>query len=477
MTTSTGATGAQQEELLARLDRLEPGKPHYRLMGMGGLGYTFDSFDGQLMGYALSALIVIWAIPSSVSGWLLSSIFFGYLVGALVAGVLADRFGRRKLMMTSLLIFSACSLLMGTANSVPELFIWRALAGIGIGAETALIAPYISEFLPSKVRGKFVSRTVGFLAFGYILAGVLAPVIISPNPEVGWRIAAVVAALPVVLLLWWRRSLPESPRFLLSRGRIEEATAVIEDFERQCGLSPERNAAIAAEEPAPKPVGGANLDSDPVEPTATSRGALFTLGALWRGPLFRTTMVIWVLWFILTGVNYGFATWLPALLVTAKGFSLTGSFLFALVTALAQLPGYYIASLLIDKMERKWLIAIYAAGATVSAVIVAVAGNVGVLLLGSALLAAFTNGVASVYYTYTSELYPTSVRATGMGVASAVGRVGAITAPIGIGYMYGSIGFTNVFLVLVGALVVALIFVVLFGEKTSGRVLNEDVPD
>ncbi|MEJ6550342.1 MFS transporter [Corynebacterium sp. USCH3] len=474
MTTSTGATGAQQEELLARLDRLEPGKPHRRLMVMGGLGYTFDSFDGQLMGYALSALIVIWAIPSSVSGWLLSSIFFGYLVGALISGVLADRFGRRKLMMTALLIFSACSLLMGTANSVPELFIWRALAGIGIGAETALIAPYISEFLPARVRGKFVSRTVGFLAFGYIIAGVLAPVIISPNPETGWRIAAVVAALPVVLLLWWRRSLPESPRFLLSKGRIDEATAVIEEFERRSGVDPAENAAVAAETPAPKAVGGDNLES---EATVSKRGPFSTLAALWRGPLFRTTMVIWVLWFILTGVNYGFASWLPALLVTAKGFTLTGSFLFAFVTALAQLPGYYVASLLIDRMERKWLIAIYATGATVSAVIVALAGNAGILLLGSSLLAAFTNGVAAVYYTYTSELYPTSIRATGMGVASAVGRVGAITAPIAIGYMYASIGFTNVFLVLVGALVVAVIFIVIFGEKTSGRALNEDVPD
>lgn len=115
MTTSAHPTEAQNAALLSRLDNLEPGKPHRRLMLMGGLGYTFDSFDGALMGYALSALIIIWHIPSETGGWLLSSIFFGYLVGALVAGVLADRFGRRKLMMSSLLIFCVCSLLMGTA--------------------------------------------------------------------------------------------------------------------------------------------------------------------------------------------------------------------------------------------------------------------------------------------------------------------------------------------------------------------------
>ena len=471
MTTTPGGTAAQHDVLLARLDNLEPGRPHRRLVMMGGLGYAFDSFDGALMGYALSALIVIWAIPASVSGWLLSSIFFGYLVGALIAGVLADRFGRRRLLMTSLLIFCGCSLLMGTASSVPELFVWRALAGVGIGAETALIAPYISEFLPARVRGKFVTRTVGFLAFGYILAGVAAPIIISPNPEIGWRIAAVVAALPVLLLLWWRRSLPESPRYLLSKGRVDEATAVIEDIERRSGVDPLMPASLAVE-PAP-PVGGDVLEAPR---SVARRSALSQLLALWKGPLARTTAVIWLLWFIFTGVNYGFSAWLPSLLVIEKGLTLTNSFLVALITSVAQLPGYYVASLLIDKIERKWLIAIYALGATAGALVVAFAEHTWVLVLGSAVLAAFANGAAGIYYTYTAELYPTAVRATAMGVASAVGRVGAIAAPIVIGYLFARVGWVNVFLALVVALAVAVAVVVIFGERTSGRSLNEDVP-
>ncbi len=123
------------------------------------------------MGYAIAAVIVIWQIDAGTSGWLLSSIFFGYLVGAILAGVLADRFGRRRLMMFALAIFSLFSVVMATSSTPTELFIWRALSGIGIGAETVLIAPFISEFLPASARGRFVARTVGFLAFGYILAG------------------------------------------------------------------------------------------------------------------------------------------------------------------------------------------------------------------------------------------------------------------------------------------------------------------
>lgn len=462
MSESTIVDPAANEEILARLDRLKPGRPHRKLMFMGGLGYTFDSFDGALMGYALSALIVIWHIPKDTAGWLLSSIFFGYLVGALVAGVLADRFGRRRLMLTALLVFCACSLLMGTSSSVTELFIWRVLAGVGIGAETTLIAPYISEFLPAKARGRFVARTVGFLAFGYILAGIAAPLIISPNPEVGWRIAAVVCALPCLLLLWWRRSMPESPRYLMARGRVAEATAVIDDIERNSEIDPDATVTPRAQ-----------ISSGPEEKT-TPLGAMATLGKLWAGPMARTTLVLWTLWFVLTGVNYGFSTWLPTLLVTEKGFSITKSFVFALVTAIAQVPGYYIAGWLIDKMERNWLIAIYALGATGSALLVSMSTTEGMLLVGASLLAAFINGSSAVYYTYTAELYPTAIRTTGMGAASAIGRVGGIGAPIAIGYLSSAgLSFANIFLVLVVLLAVAIVVVVTLGPRTSGRVLAE----
>ncbi|MFJ8949280.1 MFS transporter [Streptomyces sp. NPDC102381] len=465
------------EDLLHRLDRLEPSSAHRRLMFQGGLGYTFDSFDGALMGYALSAVIALWSIDAGPAGWLLSSLYFGYLIGALGAGVLADRFGRRRLMMFALLVFSVFSLLMATATDPTQLFVWRALSGIGVGAESVLVAPYISEFLPARYRGRFVARTVGFLSFGYILAGVVAAVLVGPHAETGWRIAALITALPVVLLLWWRKSLPESPRFLIARGRLAEAEQVVRRFESAApGAAPAPGVASAPQSPrtAPDPPAPStpSTPSTPNTPAATKRPTLAQLTALFGPGLARRTLVLWVIWFTLTGVNYGFASWLPTLLVTAKGFAITKSFLYGLVTALAQVPGYYIAAALIDRIERKWVIALYATGATLSALLVALTGSEVLLLVGAAFLAAFINGSAAAYYVYTSELYPTAIRTTGMGAASAVGRCGAILSPIAIGYLYGAVGFSKVFLGLVGLLAIAVLVVAVFGERTAGHSLE-----
>ncbi len=184
-------------------------------------------------------------------------------------------------------------------------------------------------------------------------------------------------------------------------------------------------------------------------------------------------MVLWILWFILIGVNYGFSSWLPAFLVIAKGFTITKSFVFTLVTSMAQIPGYYLAGSLIERVERKWLIAAFATCSAVSALGVALADDPTMLLIAAACLAAFSNGSAAIYYAYTAELYPTAIRTTGMGAASAVGRIGAIVAPIAIGYLYTAIGFTNVFLSLCGALVVAIVVIVVFGQKTRGRSLEQ----
>lgn len=452
-------------DLLNRLDSLPLGKPHYRIRRLGGFGYLFDTFDGTLMGYAMAAVIALWSIDEGTAGILLASVFVGYLVGALGAGVLADRFGRRKLMMIALAAFSIFSLLMATAQSPTELFIWRALAGIGLGAESVLVTPYLSEFVPPKHRSTFIGRTVAYFSYGSVLAALVALLVIGPNADTwwGWRVAGLIAVLPIGVLLLLRRDLPESPRFLLARGRIAEAEEVVLSFEKAAGVTP-----------APPLSGQLTGEATGTITQVNPAGGIGSqIKMLFAKGMVRRTLTIWLLWFTLTGVNYGFTSWMVNLLISAKGFSVGGSFAFALVTSSAQIPGYLFAAWLAGKFEKKWVVAAYAAGACISALGVALAPNTGLLLLSAALLASFINGAAAAYYPYTAELYPTSARTTGVGFASAVGRIGAIASPIAIGFVFAAYGFEVVFLGLVGVLAIAVILILAFGERTGGKSLEE----
>lgn len=449
------------DELLARLDRLPMGKPHRRVLLQGGMGWLFEGYDGVLLAYAASAVVVLWNVESGLAGWVLSSVFIGYLIGALIAGVLADRIGRRKVMMYALLVYVVFTLAAATSSSPGELIFWRILGGIGIGAEAATIVPYVAEFLPARSRGRNTANTMIFLGAGYVLAALTAVLVISPNPDPGWRIACLIGAVPVLLLLWWRRTLAESPRFLVAQGRLSEATEIVERFEREVAPGGE------PAEPVPEPGSG----SDTTEVAARRRGPLRQFLGLWRPGLAGRTAVVAVLWFIYQATHYGYSTWLPTLLVL-KGFSIAESFSFGLAGAIAQIPGYYVSAMLSERLDRKWTIVIFLLASAGCAAGLGTASNSVAIFCFTVALSFFMNGVGGPIYTYTAEIYPTETRTTGLGQASAIARVGAILAPVAIGYLYGGLGFGGVFAILCGLLLVGTAVLGAFGLRTAGRTLE-----
>jgi putative MFS transporter len=196
------------------------------------------------------------------------------------------------------------------------------------------------------------------------------------------------------------------------------------------------------------------------------------LRALWRRDLARRTATVWTLWLVITFAFYGFFTFIPTLLV-AGGLTITTSFSYSIVIYLAQIPGYYSAAFLNDYLDRKWTIATYLAGGAVSAYLMSQSGVSGTVMLFGALLSFFMNGVYSSIYAYTPEIYPTALRARGMGTASSFGRIGGITAPLVIGSAYPVIGFAGVFLLTTAALLLGALAVVVFGDSTKRRTLEE----
>jgi putative MFS transporter len=322
------------------------------------------------------------------------------------------------------------------------LVFFRVFVGIGNAGIFTIDLPLVQEFIPAYKRGWVSALVTTLLPGGGMLAGLVASWLL---PIIGWRYLFLVGLSPLVLVFMIRYWVPESPRWLIQRGRSEEAAAEVEKIE--AGLIEREREGLSA------------LHTVEVSPVAAERqGGTFAknLAALFRGPMARTTLMLWGLWLAITFSYYGFFTWIPTLLVK-QGMTITKSFGYSIVIYLAQIPGYYSAAFLSEKLDRKWTIVVY-------------------MLLGGAsacLLSLFMNGTYAAIYAYTPELYPTAFRATGMGVASAVGRIGGLCAPIVIGFTFAFIGFGGVFLITTAVLVLGALSVALLGIATAGKSLEQ----
>lgn len=444
-------------DLLERLERLPVGRPHRRLQIQGGLGYVFDTVDAGVVAFLLPVVATLWSLGSGQVGLLGSSTYFGYFFGALAAGQVADRFGRKVVMLGALGFYCIFTLIAATSMHWVEFFFLRALAGFGTGAESAIIAPFLAEFVPSAKRGRYLGVISGFFSFGFVIAALLGKFIV-PLPG-GWRWVQVISALPIVIILLWRRSIPESPRYLIRMGRIDDAERVVRQLEVQCGVTT----------PMVTEASGRTADELLIERKLSIPESI---AVLFRQGRARRTTVAWVVWLVQTFAYYGFITWIPSLLVN-RGLDISKSFTFTLVIYVMMVPGYFTAAYLNDILDRKWVIGGYSIGSGLAALGMAVAQtNTQVLIAGMA-LSLFLNGVYAGLYSYTPEIFPTRVRATGMATTSAIARLGAIAAPIIIGAAYGGLGFGGVFTLMVIVLAVGIAAIMIFGVSTAGRSLED----
>jgi MFS transporter, putative metabolite:H+ symporter len=266
--------------------------------------------------------------------------------------------------------------------------------------------------------------------------------------------------LPIVMLLWWRRALPESPRWLMQQGRIDEAEQVIAKLEKDVARHKDGKLPEPDSFTTPSPTLRAN------------RSWLKNLSALWSPGFGKSTAMLWVLWVSITFSFYGFFTWIPTLLVK-QGLTITKSFGYSIIIYVTQIPGYYSAAFICEKLDRKWTIILYMVGGATFAALMARSRSEGLITLFGFFLSFFMNGTYAVIYAYTPEMYPTECRATGMGVASAVGRIGGILAPIIIGSTFTRIGFGGVFTITTAVLLFGAAVVGAVGISTTGKTLEQ----
>ncbi|MGP2439394.1 MFS transporter [Streptomyces sp. JW3] len=442
--------------LTARIDRLPMTRLQGRILAQGGLSTTLDGLDLGIMSFLLPLITTAFALSGSQQGLIASATLAGAFVGDLALALAGNRIGRKPLLLWSLVLYSGCTLLSALAPDYSLLLVLRFLAGVGVGVNVNIVIPYLAEFAPKQARAKYVGSLAGFFGLGYVLAALIGTFVVA-RVDHGWRWGLVLVGLPVILALWWRRTLPESPRYLLLKGRDQEAEEIVAALEEQVRRRTGRPL------PDPEPSPAAERDTD--------LSAARQFAALWQGPYLRQTIVTWSMFFIASFAYYGFLTFLPSMLLD-RGMSVTDSFGYALLVEIAQVAGYYPAAWLADRTDRKWSIVTCLAASTVCAYLVSQADSNTAVLVLSILLGFFLNGLYAPLYTYLPEVYPTRLRSMAAATSDAFSRVGGITAPMIIGTMYASLRFGGVFTLICAVLAAGCVLTLTLSTSTKGRSLE-----
>jgi MFS transporter, putative metabolite:H+ symporter len=452
---SAQVLSATTEDIVARVDRLPVSWWHVKTRIIIGVATFFDAFDALAIASVLPAIVPLWKLTPPQVGFLISAGFLGQLLGALFFGWVAEKYGRMTGMIWSIGTFAVMSLVCVFAWNYESLLVFRVVQGFGLGGEVPIAAVYISELARTNVRGRFVMLYELLFPVGIVAASVLGLWVV---PTLGWQYMFAIGAIPAVLVLFLRRMLPESPRWLANAGRLKEAELAIEQIERETEK--------ATGQPLPAP--------QPVVKVVEKRASLSDL----FGPLYlRRTIVVWLIWFTSYLVNYGLAIWLPTVYRTVFKLPLDVALRYGLITTGFGLVGAAIAAVIIDHIGRKVLFAVCFAGAAVALIVLSQQSNPSPeqVLIYITASNFFVSAINLGVYLYTPELYPTRVRALGVGTATAWLRFASMIGPTAVGYMIAS-GLNSIFLAFGALALVTAIITALFAIETKKRVLEEVSP-
>jgi len=386
-----------------------------KLLLISGTGWMFDALDVGILSFVIAALAKDWNLNPSEMGWIGSINSIGMAVGALFFGILADKFGRKAIFMITLLFFSIGSGLSALAPTLGIFLILRFLIGMGLGGELPVASTLVSESVPTKDRGRVVVLLESFWAGGWLIAALISYFII---PHFGWKIALLICTIPAFYAIYLRLSLPDSPRFQLTNQ-------------------------------------------------AKHQSVITKIKQVWSKKYAKRTLMLWVVWFTVVFSYYGMFLWLPSVMVL-KGFSLIKSFEYVLIMTLAQLPGYFTAAWLIEKVGRKFVLVTFLLGTAVFAYLFGNGDSLTMLMVSGMFLSFFNLGAWGALYAYSPEQYPTIIRGTGTGMAAAFGRVGGIFGPLLVGNLVAEKVSTDfIFTIFCISIIIGVLFVMFLGKETK----------
>ncbi|NVO86898.1 MFS transporter [Lactobacillus rhamnosus] len=393
---------------------------HTRLIIGIGIAWLFDAMDVGMLSFVIAALHKEWQLSTVEMGWIGSVSSIGMAVGAILFGMMADRFGRKAILILTLLVFSIGSGISAFATGYGIFLVLRFIIGAGLGGELPVASTLVSESVPVEKRGRSVVLLESFWAAGWLLAAIISYFVM---PLWGWRVAIFATGLAGLYAFYFREGIHESRAFK----------------------------------------------------KVARPGLIKTLTTLWRPPYVRSTLMLWIVWFMVVFSYYGMFLWLPSVMVL-KGFSLINSFGYVLIMTLAQLPGYFVAAWLIEKWGRKTVLSLFLLGTAGSALGFGMATSLPMLLTAGMLLSFFNLGAWGALYAYSPEQYPTIVRSSGSGMAAGIGRIGGIVGPLLVGHLLGANwSVTGIFGIFTASILIAIVAIIFLGKETMGVKLADTI--
>ena len=458
-------TDVEGAELLARFEGVPFSRWHTKARVIVGSATFFDAFGQLSLAFALPILIRLWNITPTQSGFLIAASYAGQLVGALVFSWLAERYGRIRSITPAVALMSVMSLGCVMAGDFMTLVACRFVQGIGLGGEMPVAATYISEVSKARGRGRFFMLYEMIFPVGLMVAGQIGAWVV---PVFGWQVIFWFGGIPGLIITVLMMRLPESPRWLISKGRLVEAERIVQQLEARVRVTGFAN---------PETTRAPLLDASPYRGPWTPKRD----GSRWREVLshnYRSrTLIVWLLWATSYFITNSLNNWMPSLYNTVYHLGLRESLRAASMTNVAQVILLLICAFSIDRVGRRnWAKTCFVVGGALLAILgFAATQSVMRVMILATLSYGIIGSVNAVLYLYTPEIYPTRMRAIGTGLATSWLRVASAVGPAIVGFMVGAGGIGSVFVMLSIASAVGAITST-FMIETRARRLEEIAP-